>query len=269
MRNNLKMGALNISKSFGNNGPYVEAIKSLDIEMWEGEFVSLVGPSGCGKSTLLNILAGVLEPTKGKIFFDNEEVNDTRGLVGYMTQKDLLLPWRTVIQNTILGLEVKGIDKKSAIKEALDIINIFGLKGFENSLPSALSGGMRQRAALMRTMLLNTDVILLDEPFASLDALTRQKMHEWLLEIWGEFKRTILFITHDVDEAVFLADRVLVMSQRPSKIIYEKEVNLPRPRNYDIVVNDEFVHIKQAILKKLHNETEKNEQIEDCQEVEV
>ena len=180
-----------------------------------GEFVTMVGPSGCGKTTIFNMIAGLLEPTRGDIRIDGQSVAGRTGHVGYMLQKDLLLPWRTVLRNVMLGAELLGRSPRELEGEARQLMVRFGLQGFESEWPSRLSGGMRQRAALMRTVMSHQDVMLLDEPFGALDAMTKGMMQEWLLDIWSEFRRTIVFITHDIDEAIYLADRVFVMSARP------------------------------------------------------
>src|SRR5207302_11425478 len=174
-----------------------------------------VGPSGCGKSTLFNILAGLVEPTSGRVLLDGNPPDNLLGRFDYMPQKDLLMPWRTVLNNTTLGLEIAGVSRRAARERALEAFPRFGLTGFEDAWPMSLSGGMRQRAALLRTFLAGRDVMLLDEPFGALDAITRADMQEWLLGVWHSFERTIVLVTHDVDEAIFLADRVYVMSPRP------------------------------------------------------
>src|SRR5690349_11411638 len=193
-------------------GQPVVALSNTDMHVQPKEFVSIVGPSGCGKSTILNMVAGLLDPTSGTILIDGKEVADRRKHFGYMFQKDLLFPWRSIRDNVALGIEVLGVPQKQARERAQAILTRFGLGGFADNYPSQLSGGMRQRAALMRTLLCDRDTLLLDEPFDALDALTRSVMQEWLLSIWEQDHRTIIFITHDIEESIFLSDRVLLMS---------------------------------------------------------
>src|ERR1700710_2063550 len=206
------------------------ALAPLDLEIQTGRFVSLVGPSGCGKSTLFNIIAGLQQPTEGRVMIDGEDATGTIGRVGYMLQKDLLLPWRTVLDNVILGMEIQGMPLADARARALPLLKRYGLGGFETLYPNALSGGMRQRAALLRTLLFDTDVILLDEPFGALDAQTKLQMQEWLLQLWSDFGKTVIFVTHDVEEAIFLSDEVHVMGTRPGRVVETLVVDLPRPR---------------------------------------
>ena len=177
-----------------------------------GEFVTIIGASGSGKSTLFNLCVGLLEPDEGSIIIDGDEPESRLGMLGYMPQRDLLLPWRSVLENVLLPRDIKGVPRRESRQEALEMFQHFGLSGFEHDYPSSLSGGMRQRAALLRTWLTGCDTLLLDEPFGALDALTRKELQDWLLGVWQEFGRTVMFITHDVEEAVYLADRVIVLS---------------------------------------------------------
>ncbi|PZS08804.1 MAG: ABC transporter, partial [Chloroflexi bacterium] len=197
-----KLRTESLSRTFLGAGGYdadaVRALEGVDLEIGEGEFVSIVGPSGCGKSTLLNILAGLTMPTNGQVLLDGEAAPRLLGRIGYMPQRDLLMPWRTVLDNTTLGLEMAGVSRHVARDRARGELARFGLAGFERRWPSSLSGGMRQRAALLRTFLAGHEVLLLDEPFGALDALTRQAMQTWLLQIWESDRKTILFVTHDV-----------------------------------------------------------------------
>jgi len=184
------------------------ALAPVTLAIPQGRFVSLIGPSGCGKSTIFNIIAGLLEPTGGRVIIDGVEATGTIGRVGYMLQKDLLLPWRNVLDNVILGMEIQGVPLAEARARALPLLHRYGLSGFEYLYPNSLSGGMRQRAALLRTLLFDTDVILLDEPFGALDAQTKLQMQEWLMRLWSDFGKTVLFVTHDVEEAIYLSDEV-------------------------------------------------------------
>src|SRR5262245_1051246 len=176
------------------------ALAPVTLSIPQGRFVSLIGPSGCGKTTIFNIIAGLLEPTGGRVMIDGVDATGTIGRVGYMLQKDLLLPWRTVLDNTILGMEIQGVPLREARARALPLLQRYGLTGFEYLYPNSLSGGMRQRAALLRTLLFDTDLILLDEPFGALDAQTKLQMQEWLMQLWSDFGKTVLFVTHDVEE---------------------------------------------------------------------
>ena len=208
----------NISKSFRVNGEDRRALMPTDLIIEEGKFVTLIGPSGCGKSTLFNIIAGLLPPSSGDIQIQGKSILEQKGYVGYMLQKDMLLPWRSIIDNIVLGLEISGVKKKVARERALPLMQKYGLGGFENNFPHELSGGMRQRAALLRTLLYDRDIILLDEPFGALDAQTRLSMQNWLLQIWRDFGKTILFVTHDIDEAIYLSDVIYVFSERPGYV---------------------------------------------------
>ena len=232
----------------------VMACEGVDLEVGAGEFVTIVGPSGCGKTTLLNMIAGLLDPTDGQILINGVEDEDRTRHFSYMFQKDLLFPWRNIRDNVALGIEIQGTPRREAQRRAQAILDEFGLGAFADRHPVHLSGGMRQRAALMRTLLCDSDAILLDEPFGSLDALTRSKMQEWLLDIWERDGRTILFITHDVEEAVFLSDRVAVMSGRPGRIKRELVIDIPRPRDHTIVTTPRFVELKAIVLEEIYSE---------------
>ncbi|MGK6314351.1 ABC transporter ATP-binding protein [Neorhizobium sp. DT-125] len=250
----------NVSKTFGA----VKALQDLEVSIRPGELVTVVGPSGCGKSTLFNILAGLEEPDPGNILRlkgVGSAASDLLGKVSFMPQRDLLLPWRNVIDNAILALEIEGMPRAQARRQAMEMLPEFGLTGFEAQYPNQLSGGMRQRVALMRTFLFKRDLMLLDEPFGALDALTRTMMQRWLLDVWQKHKRTVLFITHDVDEAIFLGDRVLVMTARPGRVKLEQTVDLPRPRRADIVTSTEFIALKKTLLEAIEEESMKSFQI--------
>ncbi len=230
----------------------VEALVPTSLSLSPGEFVSLVGPSGCGKSTLFNIVSGLIPPDSGKIKIDGSDVTGTSGNVGYMLQKDLLVPWRSVVDNITLGAALTRGAKQADRDEAIEFARRYGLGDFLDHYPHALSGGMRQRVALMRTLATRHDVLLLDEPFGALDAQTRLEMQQWLLAVWAETQRTVLFVTHDVDESIFLSDRILVMSPRPGRIVAELVVELPRPRTLHQMTEPAFVAVKRDILTLLH-----------------
>ena len=232
-----------------SDGDVFEAVRDVSLSVGDGEFVSILGRSGCGKSTLFNAVAGLLRPSAGAVRYEGSVINEQPGHAGYMLQRDHLFPWRTVHDNVVLGLDVLGEDRQVSRERAAALFPRFGLAGFQKLYPSALSGGMRQRAALMRTMLLDRDLLLLDEPFGALDAITRAEMQAWLLEIWEEFRRTIIFITHDVEEAVFLSDRVVIMGGPPGHLLGSVEVDVPRLREYaEAIISSEFVAAKHEIL---------------------
>ncbi|MHB0859555.1 MAG: ABC transporter ATP-binding protein [Anaerolineae bacterium] len=240
-----------VSKAFRVRGAVVPALQQVSLRAQPQEFITLIGPSGCGKSTLLNIICGLLEPDSGEVVLDGQHHTPRIGQVGYMPQRDLLLPWRNVLDNVILGPEVMRRDLAEARQEALDLLPLFGLEGYAQSYPYALSGGMRQRAALMRTFLGKQEIVLLDEPLGALDALTRRTMRAWLQEVWARFRHTMLFVTHDVDEALFLGDRVYVMSPRPGRIIHEVRVDLPRPRSEQHTSDPRFAALREELLEAL------------------
>lgn len=240
-----------ISKAFQVDGRIVQALDRVSLEAGQREFVTLIGPSGCGKSTLLNLIAGLLDPDEGEIALRGDVAARRLGQVGYMPQRDGLLPWRRLLGNLILGPEVMKRDLATAREQALALLPLFGLEGFERSYPHELSGGMRQRAALLRTLLCEQEVVLLDEPLGALDALTRRTMRDWLLQIWERFERTMLFVTHDVDEAVLLSDRIYIMTPRPGRIARELVVDLPRPRNEAMIIEPAFVACREEILEAL------------------
>lgn len=252
-----KLRMQSIHKSFTVEGKREPVLAGVDLAVEDSEFVSIIGPSGCGKSTLLNIIAGLDHPDSGSVSLDGGQDQPRLGRVGYMQQKDLLLPWRTVLDNAILGLELRGVPRRQARKQALQLTESFGLSGFEGQYPYALSGGMRQRAAFLRTMLLGQELVLLDEPFGALDALTRVQMQEWLLNLWDSMKSTIVLITHDVDEAILVSDRVYVLTSRPGRVKMVLDVDLPRPRNFEAVTSPPFTSLKAKLLTALREETVK------------
>jgi ABC-type nitrate/sulfonate/bicarbonate transport system ATPase subunit len=243
-----------LSMKFTTPAGVFHALDHVSLAVPQGCFVSLIGPSGCGKSTIFNIVAGLQEPSQGRVMIDGVDATGTIGRVGYMLQKDLLLPWRTLTDNIILGMEIQGVPLAEARARALPLLRRYGLAGFENAYPNTLSGGMRQRAALLRTLLFDTDVILLDEPFGALDAQTKLRMQEWLLQLWGDFGKTVVFVTHDVEEAIFLSDEVHVMGTRPGRVIDTIPVTLPRPRTRACTTSPEFIAMKERCLHLLHND---------------
>jgi len=226
-------------------------IYDISLELRENEFVALIGPSGCGKSTIFNMISGLVKIDSGQIFIDGKESTGETGMVSYMYQKDLLLPWEKIIDNAALPLRLRGYGRKDSRQRVKKYFKLFGLEGFEYKYPHQLSGGMRQRAALMRTYMSSKDIILLDEPFGGLDAITRFKMQNWLLGILDKLKVSILFITHDIEEAIFLSDRIYVLSNRPAKIKKEIVVDLPKPRDREIITSQKFNLIEKDILSIL------------------
>jgi len=240
-----------ISKTFAGKDRAVPALNDVSFSVMPGEFVTIIGASGSGKSTLFNLCVGLLEPDGGEILIDGQRPENRAGMLGYMPQRDLLLPWRSLLNNVIIPLEIQGVPKTESRKQALEMLPHFGLETFENEYPSALSGGMRQRAALLRTWLTGRSTLLLDEPFGALDALTRKELQNWLLKVWQEFGRTVMFITHDVEEAVYLADRVIVLSARPGEVKHELKIDLPRPRRQRMIAEPEFGNLVRELLEEL------------------
>lgn len=229
----------------------LEVLKNINITVKTGEFVSLLGPSGCGKSTILNLVCGQEPVGEGQILINGQATAKPGQYLACMPQKDLLFPWRKLLDNVIIGLEVAGQARTTAIARARELLPLFGLAGFENSYPSQLSGGMRQRAALLRTILPNKDILLLDEPFGALDAITRFNMQSWLLDIWEGFRYSVLFVTHDIDEAIYLSDRIYVLTARPGQVKEEIKVALPRPRKPSVTAEASFIEMKSKIRKAL------------------
>jgi NitT/TauT family transport system ATP-binding protein len=220
-------------------GP-VRALDAIDLTVAEGEFVAIVGPSGCGKSTLLKILAGLLATTRGEVRLRGVPVTGPRRDIGVVFQSPVLFPWRTVLDNVLLPVDVQGLGRAANVSRALDLLALVGLAGFERRYPWELSGGMQQRVAITRALIHNPAMLLMDEPFGALDALTRESMNLELQRIWLERRETVLFITHSISEAVFLADRVFVMTPRPGRILEEVAVKIARPRSLDVMAAPEF-----------------------------
>jgi len=246
---------LHVGKTFVGDGRTVPALHDVSFRVMPGEFVTIIGASGSGKSTLFNLCVGLLEPDEGSILIDGTRYRNRLGLLGYMPQRDLLLPWRSVLDNVLLPQDIKGVPRRESRQAALEMFRRFGLESFEHDYPSSLSGGMRQRAALLRTWLTGCDTLLLDEPFGALDALTRKELQDWLLKVWQEFGRTVVFITHDVEEAVYLADRVIVLSSRPGTVRRELAVDLPRPRRQRMVAEPGFGALVRGLLADLGVDT--------------
>ncbi len=225
---------------YGGDTDGVIALADIDFTVRDGEFVSIVGPSGCGKSTLLRILAGLMPPTSGQAALAGSPIDGPRRDIGVVFQSPVLFPWRTVLANAELPVDVQGLDRRAMRAKALELLKLVGLEGFESRYPRELSGGMQQRVSLVRALIHDPALLLMDEPFGALDAMTRETMHIELQRIWMERRKTIVFITHSIAEAVFLADRVLVMTPRPGKIGAELKIDLPRPRALDVVNTEIF-----------------------------
>jgi ABC-type nitrate/sulfonate/bicarbonate transport system ATPase subunit len=242
-----------IKEREGHTYQILHTIDSLSLEVCSGEFVSIIGPSGCGKSTLFNIISGLENPSGGRVLLKGRDITGQRGNVAYMLQKDLLLPWRTVLENCILALELQNVTRSKARQQAMDMLKQLNLADFSANYPAQLSGGMRQRVSFVRTILAGKEVLLLDEPFGALDAYTKSEMHDWITESFQKYRPTVLFITHDIEEAILLSDRIYVLTSRPAAIKLQVSVDLPHPRTRDLLVNDNFITIKKILLKELFN----------------
>lgn len=236
-----------ISKSFDGE----EIIRNISIQLHKGEIVSLLGVSGGGKTTLFNIIAGLNLPDAGSVWLEGEEITGKPGRVSYMLQKDLLLPYRTILDNVAMPLIVRGMKKKEARAKAAFYFEEFGLSGTEKKYPAQISGGMKQRAALLRTYLFSEKVALLDEPFSALDMLTKQSIHEWYMEVMEKIQLSTLFITHDIDEAIRLSDRIYLMTGKPGEITKELVISEAKPRRKDFPLTEEFLNYKKQILAHL------------------
>jgi ABC-type nitrate/sulfonate/bicarbonate transport system ATPase subunit len=235
----------NISLSFTETG---QVLDSISLNVKEGEFVSIIGPSGSGKSSIFQCIGGVLVPEKGDIFLGDKKITGETGHISYMPQQNSLLPWRTVLENVLLGQE---LHKKTNIEEAKSWLHKVGLSEYENAYPHQLSGGMKQRVAFIRALISPASLLLLDEPFSALDEFTRLDMQKWLLSIWEKERKSILFITHNIEEALFLSDRIYLLSERPANILKEINVTFPRPRNEELLMDDQFQNMKKEIFKSL------------------
>jgi ABC-type nitrate/sulfonate/bicarbonate transport system ATPase subunit len=231
------------------DGVELLALDDVSLHAEAGEFVAVIGPSGCGKSTLFHILAGLEDPDRGDVLIDDALVQRRLGACAFMPQRDGLLPWRRTIDNVTVGLSLAGVDREQARARARPLLERFGLGGFERAWPWQLSGGMRHRAAFLRTVLLGRPAMLLDEPFGALDGITRAELQQWLLEVWEQVGSTVVLITHDVAEAVYLADRVYVLSPRPGRVAAEITIDLPRPRSLELLGSQEFA-AQEALLRE-------------------
>jgi NitT/TauT family transport system ATP-binding protein len=237
------LAAQNIYKTFASRDGEVKALEDVSLAVSEGEFVSIVGPSGCGKTTLLRILGGLLEADHGMVRIDGRTLTQPRREIGFVFQNPTLMPWRTVLKNVTLPLEVQGKGGNDHRGRATELLALVGLLGFESLYPHELSGGMQQRVAIARALIHEPSILLMDEPFGSLDAITRNQMNVELLRIWHATGKTIIMVTHTIQEAIFLADRVLIMSPRPGHIQANVPVDLPRPRDSEIYYNESFTSL--------------------------
>lgn len=239
-----------LNKTYITRDGELEALGSVSFDVYPQEFVSIVGPSGCGKSTLLKVIAGLLPITSGEIIVDRENFDPSRE-VGFVFQKALLLHWRKVLDNVLLPIEILKLDHKKYTNRAMELLELVGLKGFEKCYPNQLSGGMQQRVSIARALIHDPKLILMDEPFGALDAITREKMNFELMRIWSEAQKTIIFITHEINEAVFLSDRVIVLSARPARMLDCFDIELPRPRLLEMKTSPEFHRYAIEIYKML------------------
>ena len=244
-----------VRKEYQARGKRVVALESVDLDIREGEFVTIVGPSGCGKSTLLNLIVGLLRASGGRIVFNGAAIDGICTQIGYVTQKDNLFPWRTLVENVEIALEIRGMARVSRRSQAEELIERVGLRGFEDHYPHELSGGMRQRANIIRTLIYDPELILMDEPFGPLDAQTRIVLQDELLKLWSTTKKTIIFITHDLIEAITLADRVVLMSSRPGRIKAIEQVSIARPRDvFKIHQSEQFRAVYENLWRELRPE---------------
>lgn len=251
--NLLELNQVTVEFALRNGRPPLLALDGMNLSVKKGELVAMVGPSGCGKSTALNVLAGQIIPTKGEVRLAGEPVRGVLPSVGYISQADTLLPWRSVLDNVALAMELRGVPKAQRRETARALMEKMGLAGFENSYPRELSGGMKKRAAIARVLAVDPEVLMMDEPFAPLDALTRQRLQDEILALWENTGSTILYVTHDLTEAITLADRVVLLSARPGRVVKEYLIDLPRPRRVmDVKFSPRFVELEKTIWADLH-----------------
>ncbi|RUT31678.1 ABC transporter ATP-binding protein [Paenibacillus zeisoli] len=246
-----------ISKSFREKRRELPVLNDISLSVTPGEFVSIVGPSGSGKSTLFHLIGGLTEPDQGQILLQGRDITGQKGHISYVPQQPALFPWRTIEDNVILGMEVAGVPVKEARAEAREWLLRAGLGGFETVYPHKLSGGMQQRASFLRGLLSRQEVMCLDEPFSALDALTRSDMQHWLLNIWEENKRSVLFITHNIEEALLLSDTVYLFSSRPATVLHKFQIPFPRPRREEIAEDPAFLTLKRELTQYMREEQHK------------
>ena len=239
-----KLKVSNISKTFFNKKDYFTAIEDVSFDVRDGEFLVILGPGRCGKTVLLNIIAGLVEKTSGSVIYDGKEINGVDPEMGMVFQKTALMPFKTVMENVELGLKFSGMDKKKRREICQKYIDLVGLQGFENSYPNALSGGMKQRVGIARAYANNPKLLIMDEPFGALDAQTRYSMQNEVLRIWEQEKRTVIYVTNNIEEAIFLGTRIVLLSKCPASVKAEYTIDLPRPRD---MVSDEFMNLRTKI----------------------
>ncbi len=240
------------------NKQNLEVIDNISLQVKPGEFVSIIGGSGSGKSTLLQIIGGLIMPSEGEVFIEGIHVTGQRGFISYMPQQPALLPWRTVVDNVILAREIRGLAKEDSLELVKTWILRVGLQGFEHYYPHQLSGGMLQRVALLRALISPQEFMCLDEPFAALDALTRTDMQYWLTRVWEENKRSVLFVTHNIEEAIYLSDRIYVISKKPAKVIQDIKIPFSRPRSKEMQYDKLFLNIKEEIYEYLQSNSKED-----------
>jgi NitT/TauT family transport system ATP-binding protein len=253
----VQLSVRDIRKSFPGKGGDIPVLNGLSFDIYEKDFVSIIGPSGCGKTTIFNVIAGLLDADSGNLVYRGEAVPSLRGRIGYMMQKDLLFPWRTVLQNVLLGLKVRGISEREAIDTAREYLSTFGLSGFENAYPKTLSGGMRQRVALIRTLIMDPDILLLDEPFSALDYQTRLYLEGVLMEAVETFSKTVILVTHDIDEAVALSKRVVALSGRPTSVKNVHSIEIERSSPVEARSDHRFSDYFHTLCAELDIQTRK------------
>ncbi|GAC1474966.1 MAG: ABC transporter ATP-binding protein [Candidatus Dormibacteraceae bacterium] len=246
---------VDVAMRFPTRHGEVRALEKISLTVPDGQFACIVGPSGCGKSTLLNVAAGLVTPTEGEVLVDGKPADSPGADRGMVFQTYSLYPWLSVQRNIEFGLEIKGTSKPERRRQSSELIRLMRLDGFAEAYPKALSGGMKQRVAIARALANDPEVLLMDEPFGALDALTRQIMQEMLTEIWHRYRKTVLFVTHDIDEAIFLGDVIYVMTNRPGRIRTTLQVDLPRPRTFDMVSGPRFAELRNEVVGIIHEES--------------
>ncbi|GAB3729063.1 ABC transporter ATP-binding protein [Nocardiopsis nanhaiensis] len=262
MRTEQKLNLQGVSKTFHQRGGSVQALDNITLDVSEGEFVSLIGASGCGKSTLLRLVDGLTKPSGGELILDGSQVTSPGPDRAFVFQQDRLLPWRTIKDNVAFGLEVQGAPKDEVATRCAELLELMGIPGFADAYPHELSGGMRQRVNIARALAVDPQVLLMDEPFAALDGQTREIMQAELMRVWQETKKTVLFVTHQIDEAVYLSDRIIVLTVRPGRVKQEIHVDIPRPRTLQTKRTPEFTRYVDEIWGLIEQEVRESMSME-------